>query len=631
MKFGNLRKSLLIFCLSTSIVLHTGAIWFLNAHPFKLSESPSLSVIKPAPEPLFVPKDDEAILTQRREEALEESLNKVISINPSELHQGLASVGKETADSALASKAQFYSRPRFREEDFFVMEVENQDCVAAMPPPFDPELEQSLSDFALEDELDEELFFYESEGVASVDLSDHRLVKDPQKVAEFFEDDYTMTDTQFSPSKCPRESEVSLSPRFISSLKNLDTSKKESPEEMSEEQMFSALPESTSPQLILPNSVDYLRNQWVKRSLAERSLPEIAHYGLEVIKSNIEWEEDIEVQVTMMPDPSGDKYIFSLDIEPEFESECETMKQNFYFLLDRSSSIDKAKFNRFKRAALRSMAALCDTDHFNIYIFDKKIEQLSNQTLPVTPKTIQMAENFLEKQHGKTHFAAGEVYVSLDKMLPERFNPDEMHSVILITDGNTLLRPAKQKKIIAYWGERFDGNVNFYTVASGKGNNLVLLDMLSYTTGGKLLYSDTNAALPRKLVRLIRDLHSPIVKNVTIDVSGLDSNAKVSLFPRKQLLPPMYSRQTYHVVGTVDELCDLNLYIQGRNHDRWINIKKKISLKDAHRGGRNLEKLWANTQSKICYDHFLQNGRTTHLKEAKQIVAPYRGTIAMDE
>lgn len=637
MKFGEIRKSLMIFCLSASIALHIGAIWFLYVHPFSFVESEPLAKMKPAPTPQIIPKDPEELLVEKMEKALEESLNTVVAMNPTQDNSSIAEESESEQDEVFEkTTVRLASKPKrmqggLREEELILSSLSEGEFASSMPPPFDPELGASLAEFALEEELNEDLFPYQSEKMASVDFSDHRLVDNPPSTAQVIEDDYTMTDSQFSPTAMPTHQAEGLASQFVASLKKLKSTEKVKQCEAKEEKLFSELTESTTPRLVLPNAVDYLRSQWIKRSLAERHLPALDHYGLEAIASNVEWEDDVDVDISMMPTADGSKYIFSLTIHPEFETEVQSMGQNFYFLIDRSSSVEKQKFNRFKRAVQRAMTALRDGDRFNIYVFDKNIAKLSDHALSVTPKSIQMAEDFLDKQTGKTHFAAGDVFTTLDKMLPERFNPDEMHSVILITDGNTLMNGQKQKSILGNWAKKYDGNVNFYTAAAGKGNNLVLLDMLSYITGGKLLYSDTNAGFPRKLVSLVRDLHHPIVKNVSIEVSSLDPNGNVSLFPRGQLLPPMYSGKSYTVLGTVDELCDLTLFIQGKNHDRWLNIRKKLTLHDAPRGGRSLDKQWASAQSKICYDHFLKNGKITHLKEAKQIVAPYKGIIAQEQ
>ena len=641
MKFGEIRKSLLIFCLTASIALHIGAVWFLFSRPYSLDVSEAQSLLKPANASGIIPKESEDLLVEKIEKALEESLNNVsIASAKIERQKDIAkekNFFEEEEDDSLEeisfapSKTLFVTTPKLRKEELVVMQKISGDFAASMPPAFDPEMEASLKDFALDDELEDDSFSYQSEKFASIDFNDPQIVEESAPMAQAVEDDYTMTDEQFTPSALPTHNKEGLDPHFIASLKKLKTPRMEISIEMSEEKMFSQLSESTNPKLILPNSVDYLRSQWLKRSLADRSLPELEHYGLEGIATQLEWEEEVDIDIALMPAPEGNKYIFSLTIHPEFETECRIMSQNFYFLIDRSSSIEKHKFSRFKRAVQRSLAALQEGDNFNIYIFDKNISKLSNRNLPVTPKTVQMAEDFLDQQNAKTHFAATEVYSSLDKMLPTRFDPDELHSVILITDGTTLLSSQKQKKAIVEWSKKYENTVNFYAAASGKGNNLVLLDLLSYSTAGKMLYSDTNAGFPRKLVHLVKDLHNPLVKNITIEVTPDDSNARVILYPQNKSLPPMFASQPYVITGSIDELCDLTLYIQGKNHDKWLNIRKRLSLSDATRGGRSLEKLWAHTQSKICYDHFLKNGKNTHLKEAVQIVAPYRAAIAAEQ
>jgi len=635
MTFGYLRKKLLVSCLMASIALHIGAVWFLFARPYQFDIQEAQSLLKPAPTPNIVTKEDEELLVERIEKALEESLNTVY----------LASAEKAVEDDIAREKSYyedeepleeisfsedktlFVSRPSLAKEKPLPIQKVANDFATSMPPPFDPEWEASLKDFALDDEFEEDSFTYESEKLASVDFTDPHVVEETAPMAQVVEDDYTLTDQQFLPTALPTHSTEGLDPHFVASLKKLKTPRME----IKDETMFSQLSESTTPKFILPNSVDYLRSQWVKRSLADRALPELEHYGLENIATQLIWEEDLDIDISLMSAPEGGKYVFSMTIHPEFDTECASIPQNFYFLIDRSSSIEKGKFNRFKRAVQRSLAALQEGDNFNIYIFDKNVSKLSTRNLPVTPKTIQMAEDFLEGQTAKTHFAATEVYNSLDTMLPEKFHPDELHSVILITDGNTLLSSQKQKRALAGWTEKYKDSVNFYAAAAGKGNNLVLLDLLSYSTSGKMLYSDTNAGFPRKLVHLVKDLHNPLVKNVTIDVTPEDSRARVALYPQGRELPPMFANQPYVITGTIDELCDLTLYIQGKNNDKWLNVRKRLSLSDATRGGRSLEKLWAHTQSKICYDHFLKNGKATHLKEAVQIVTPYRGVIAAEQ
>lgn len=636
MKFGEIRKPLLIFCLSASLAVHAGAVWVLFVYPYSINVEET-AALKPNPLTI-VPKENEELLVEKIEKALEESLNTVTlasrqqsNTNDIALNRNIDEDQNFKEEKREQKKTLFATKPKLREEELVLLQSAPKDFAASMPPPFDPEMGASLKDFALDDDLEDNLTSPCEENYASIDFSDPHVYQERSSIAEAIEDDYTMSDQQFYPSALPTHSKEGLDPHFVASLKRLHISHSEERHEEGEEKVFTQLSESTTPKLVLPNSVDYLRNLWIKRSLAERSLPHWEHYGLGEIATQLEWEEECEIDVTLMPATEENKYVFSLTLHPQFTAEASPMQQNFYFLIDRSSSIEKHKFNRFKRAVQRSLAALHEGDKFNLFIFDKDVSKLSDRILPVTPKTIQMAEEFLEDQNAKTHFAATEVYTTIDKILPEKLDPDQLHSVILMTDGNTLLNSQKQKDALAAWSKKYEGILNFYAAASGKGNNLVLLDLLSYCTAGKMLYSDTNAGFPRKLVGLVKDLHNPIVKNVTIEVTAEDSNARVTLYPTNKYMPPLFANQPYTITGTIDELCDLTVYLQGKNHDKWLNIRKRLSLGNAVKGGRPLEKIWAQTQAKICYDHFLKNGKSTHLKEAVQIMTPFHGTIAEEQ
>lgn len=598
MKFGEIRKPLLIFCLSASVALHCGAVWIIHSHPLLLKRDDTALLMKSAPEPKILTKDCAERLALQMEKALEESLNQVIAVTHfSKPNQPIAQ-----------EEATFEPEPPAAQEE----QSTTPEFAAALPPLFDPE--GDLAEFALDNALDETS---KSEPLAAAIIQAEAPLPNVVSIAQLTEDDYTMTDEQFSPDALPT-AQKELAPQLIRSLKKLKIGTLESGQ-----QLFTDLQENSTPQLILPNSVDFLRTQWTERSIAEISLPDLEYYGL-AKTSNLHWQEDLDVEVTLMPDPAGNKYIFSLTIHPEFEEDCKSMKQNFYFVIDRSSSIEKHKLSRFKMAVQRSLAALCEGDNFNIYFFDKYVTKLSEKNLAVSPRTIQMAEDFIEQEREGTKVP----YRSLETLIPTQLNPNELHSIILITDGGILQNAQREKKFLSEWLAKGERNVNFFTAAAGKGNELVLLDLLSYATAGKLLYSDTNAGFPRKMVQMVKNLHNPIVKDLSIEVSPSASNAKVELHPQNGFLPPMFSGQPYTITGSLDELCDLTIFIQGKNHDKYINVRKRISFKEVPSGGRALEKTWAETQAKICYEHFLESGKALYLKQAEQIVAPFHGDIA---
>jgi len=139
------------------------------------------------------------------------------------------------------------------------------------------------------------------------------------------------------------------------------------------------------------------------------------------------------------------------------------MKQNYYFLIDRSNSIEKHHYQTFKRAVSKALMSLHPENAFNIIIFNSKITKLSEKPVSYSKKSIQWAEDFLEKQSHGTHFAATDIYSALIQIIPSDVPEDEMNTAIFISDGDSSPQPEKQRKLIQNWITKNNGKVSLYT------------------------------------------------------------------------------------------------------------------------------------------------------------------------
>ena len=81
------------------------------------------------------------------------------------------------------------------------------------------------------------------------------------------------------------------------------------------------------------------------------ALPDLDAYLLPEIAQARPWDEAFDLKVQLMPHPEGKGYVFSLNLIANDEIAMESMSQNYYFLIDRSSSIERYRFASFKRAA----------------------------------------------------------------------------------------------------------------------------------------------------------------------------------------------------------------------------------------------------------------------------------------
>lgn len=633
---SKLRKFLLMGCVVFSVCIHGGLIFLFFKTPLFLRQRLASLWFKTSDKPELMLTSSPEEFQTKINKALEESFNKVIATKidrPTirELQEEeIAEASPQENDPSEEISADFPDDDEeiAQESDESNERESQKEEIAALPSDFaseesEPELEEDVL-FQMDSDKDP---FATQNYTNSEDLDFAQELRALKKSPESKElvDDFSIQKPVESFLATPKErsKETSL-PQFLKKHY-----RGEVVEEPSDDLKYDEIPNS-KPAYALTNPGEYLREEWTNSSIVESKLPDIEYYGLAEIANSFLWEEEVHVDVSYLPDTENHKYIFSLTVNPDFDVEAEPLQQNFYFIIDRSNSIKKQRFNSYKRAVQRALSALQEGDKFNIYILDKSVSRLSEKNLFFSAKNIKLAEEFLEKEDYKPFFSGNDLYTSLERIFPIAQTPDELHSAILISDGNTLLSSAKQKKAVLSWTEKNKGNVNIYAATSGQGNNLVLLDLLSYTTSGKLLYSDTNASFPRKLVKFVKDLHDPIVKEVSLDASAADPGNTVVLYPKKTLLSPIHTKKPFVVVGTIDDLEDFTLYIQGKNRGRWLNIKKNISFKDASKGGRSLEKLWAYTQANVCYDQFLKEGKSSHLKEAKKVLTPYKAVICLE-
>ncbi len=352
-----------------------------------------------------------------------------------------------------------------------------------------------------------------------------------------------------------------------------------------------------------------------KSIVGVRSFSSLGDYGLPILELR-EWNEFFDADVKTFAKEEGG-FLFSIQIIPRVDLSEHRLKQNYLFVIDRSSSADKAHFQTAKRGINRAVSALRPGDFFNILILDASITRLNEIPLAVTKANIQKAEEFLNKQSHSYHGAAADVYTTLTKILNSQIAADEAVTAILISDGDSPLKSTQQRKKINTWLEANRDRVTLYTATAGHGNNLSSLKMLSLASRGSLLYSDTHASFPRKLAKLVMDLRYPIAKEMTLAVIPQDADSHIEILPPASRLPNLFSDHPYVLVGSAEKLSDFTLLLEGKNKDQIFKIKKTISLSKAKQGSRLLQKQWAAEKAHTLFDQYLREGEATVLKQAE--------------
>lgn len=338
--------------------------------------------------------------------------------------------------------------------------------------------------------------------------------------------------------------------------------------------------------------------------------------------------DDFQLSVEYAPRKDKNGYLFKLELTPKKGVKFRRIKQNISFLVDRSHSIRLSRYEITKTAVSKALALLHQGDTFNVLVFDDAILKLSPENLSWSPGNVYNAREFIKTQKYGGIFASTDLYSSLGLIVPQAVGEDEINTAILLSDGDTFLSSEKQRASIGKWTSKNAGKVSLFTVASGKGNHLPLLDLLSVLNKGTLNYSATDRGLENTLFSLMQNIRNPIGKDITITTTA-ESDIKIQILPLNPYLPNLYENTPYIIYGAIDKLIDFHVFFQGRYYDKQLDIKQKVSFASAAKvDTANLEAKWALQEAYVSYSMFLNDGQQTHMDNVKRLLMPLRIPLA---
>ncbi len=388
-------------------------------------------------------------------------------------------------------------------------------------------------------------------------------------------------------------------------------------------ELLAACEKGLSRPLMIPSTQALSLSILPRKSVSEKLVPNFEYYSLPDAPLGRSWDKYFNVDLHAFADKEHSRYVFFLTFNPAKELVEEKLKQNFYFLIDRSNTMEKHRFAMYKKSTLRALSALQPGDKFNIIVFDQKATKFKEKNISFSKTALAEAEKFLNSQDVGKAFAASDLYSNLGQIVPTPTSNNEIHTAILLSDGNTILKPQKQKKAIANWLASNKGKVSLYTAAVGNGNNTTMLRLLSSLSKGKMLYSDTFAAFPRRLSKLILDLRNPIVKDIQISsiTTSADKDVQIHFFPSFSKRPTFYMADPYMIAGTIDELKDFTILLQAKHGDEYVNIEKTISFSKAKLATAAEMQVWSDVHAQKCFELFLEKGDPSYLEKAKKFLS----------
>lgn len=340
-------------------------------------------------------------------------------------------------------------------------------------------------------------------------------------------------------------------------------------------------------------------------------------------KETLANSDTFQAKVEYLPRASHGDYLFKISLSPRQGKHFKRIKQNIFFLLDRSNSIDRRLYYKTRDALSETLPLIHPEDHFNVLVFDDDVTAFSDSPILATEENIANAQNFLlGLKHGGI-FAATDLYKSLDEIIPQEVSSQEANTAILLSDGDTFLSLEKQRRTIGQWTEDNKGKVSLFSFAIGKKNNLPLLDAISSFNRGMLVHSPSIATLPYTLKNFIQSIRYPLGKNFKATVIPSETYMEIQIYPKNKRLPLFYENIPYTLYGRTTHLEEFSLFLQGKHYHSWLDIQVPISFSDAKLADASIEKQFAIQQVYDHYESFFETGSMYPLMQARDLLAPF--------
>lgn len=333
------------------------------------------------------------------------------------------------------------------------------------------------------------------------------------------------------------------------------------------------------------------------------------------------YSESFETDLVFLPREEGKGYLFALTLIPRPDLKLPRLKQHITFLIDRANSVQQDRLSAAKAAVHKVLEELAEEDTFNIVAFDSKMEKLSPHPLPCTGKSYALAEAFLGKVQLGSFFSTSDLSRALFLTVPGAVDPNELYTAILLTDGESLAKPALQKALLSDWTQYNSGKVSLFVLGLND-THANTLDTAAAFNRGKFVDAPTNRGLKRKLLKLIKNTQNPVAKNLSCHAISKSPQTKIKLYPKTSGMPHLYLDQPYVILGETETLDDFILFVQGRLKDRWLNVKKTISFLTARKGTKTLKQELALQHAYELYEKYALDQNPKHLADARALLEP---------
>ena len=286
----------------------------------------------------------------------------------------------------------------------------------------------------------------------------------------------------------------------------------------------------------------------------------------------------------------GESVFAQLMLVPPLADSITPQAREVVLIIDTSGSMQGASMTQAKTALLHALDSLGPDDYFNLLQFNSSTERLFEQSVPLTPNSLQTARSFIQRleANGGTNMApALQQALSLDAV------PQLMRQVVFITDGAV----GNETQLLQQVAQNLGGS-RMFTVAIGHAPNSWFMRKTAEIGRGSYVHIGKPEEVGQQMAALWKRIQLPALTDIRIEWG-----AGAEFYP--EIVPDLYAGEPLWLLARLPaEPAMIGLYgqLDGLGWSLDINGYDAIT---SHAGGDTLAKLWARKKIEALQDGLL--------------------------
>ncbi|MFC1833431.1 VWA domain-containing protein [Thermodesulfobacteriota bacterium] len=296
-------------------------------------------------------------------------------------------------------------------------------------------------------------------------------------------------------------------------------------------------------------------------------------------------------------------------------------KKDVVLLLDTSGSMGTGNLGLAKRAMTFCLEGLRPHDRFNVLTIGTGTKALAKGLISANKENVLSALRFVESAKGG---GGTDLYNGIIRALVQFRSRRSPALVILVGDGKGTVGITDPSSLIDDLGRHNRAGAKFFALAVGRAPDVVILDRMAASTGGKLVSLSPEDDFDTVLKGFFSGISKPEASSLSLEFQGIKPESLVP-YP----VPDIFGTQSAMVFGQYRCKEDLTaeLILKGRVGGESTSLRKNILFPKVDVRYPFISSLWGMRQLAHLLGNYRMKGPDPALKTDIRRLADHFGFL----